>query len=51
MIRITTGNISAMSGVMLAQFEEPESDIQMTVDSGSWFGKVVVHFLKRYFIH
>ena len=41
MIGITSGNISAMSGLMLAQFEEPESDIQMTADIGSWFGNVV----------
>ena len=47
MVMITTGNISAMSGLMLAQFEKPESDIKMTVDSGSWFGKEVVDFHNR----
>ena len=43
-IRMTTGNISAMSGLMLSQFEKPGSDIKMTVDEGSWFGKMVIKF-------
>ena len=36
---ITIGTCIAMGGLMLAQFEEPESDIKMTADEGSWFGK------------
>ena len=48
MIGITSGNISAMSGLMLAQFEDPKSDIQMSVDIGSWFGNVVVNIPNRY---
>ena len=45
---MTTGNISAMSGLMLAQFEKPESDIQMTVDSGSWFGTIMIDVYNRH---
>ena len=38
---IAVGNSVAMTGLMLAQFEEPDSEIKMTVDEGSWFGKGV----------
>ena len=37
--RITVGNSVGMTGLMLAQFEEPNSDLKLTVDEGSWFGK------------
>ena len=37
--RITVGTSVAMTGLMLAQFDEPNSDIKITVDEGSWFGK------------
>ena len=37
--RITVGHSVAMTGFMLAQFEEPESEIKVTTDEGSWFGK------------
>ena len=37
--RITFGISVAMSGLMLGQFEEPESEIKLTPSEGSWFGK------------
>ena len=37
--RITFGITVAMSGLMLGQFEEPESEIKLTASEGSWFGK------------
>ena len=37
--RITFGTSIAMSGLMLGQFEEPESEIKLTASEGSWFGK------------
>ena len=40
-VRLTYGIISAMSGLMLAYFEKPESEIKMDVDSGSWFGRII----------
>ena len=41
-VRLTYGIISAMSGLMLAYFEKPESEIKMDVNSGSWFGKTII---------
>lgn len=40
--RITSGYAVAMSGLMLGQFEEPDSEIKLTVSEGSWFGKTLV---------
>ena len=37
--RITGGYNVAMSGLMLGQFKEPESDIKLSIYEGSWFGK------------
>ena len=37
--RITVGNSVAMTGLMLAQFAEEDSQISLTVEEGSWFGK------------
>ena len=36
---IAVGNSVAMTGLMLAQFEEPESQIKISANEGSWFGK------------
>ena len=44
---ITVGTCIAMGGLMIAQFEETESDIKMTADEGSWFGKKTI--IKTYF--
>ena len=30
-----------MSGLMLGQFKEPESDIKLSIYEGSWFGKPI----------
>ena len=40
--RLTYGIISAMSGLMLAYFEKPSSEIKMDVNSGSWFGNTII---------
>ena len=40
-VRLTYGIVSAMSGLMLAYFEKPESEIKMDVNSGSWFGRII----------
>ena len=37
--RITVGISVAMTGLMLAQFAEENSQISLTVEEGSWFGK------------
>ena len=33
-----------MSGLMLGQFKEPESDIKLSIYEGSWFGKPASFF-------
>ena len=38
--RLTGGYNVAMSGLMLGQFKEPESDIKLSIYEGSWFGKI-----------
>ena len=48
MSKITTGSISAMSGLMLAYFEKPSSPIKMTLDSGSWFGIINNFYFRDY---
>ena len=37
--QLTTGSCVAMTGLMLAQFEDIESQIKITSSEGSWFGK------------
>ena len=45
--RITGGYNVAMSGLMLGQFKEPESDIKLSIYEGSWFGKPTCFKLKN----
>ena len=42
--KLTGGNISAMSGLMLAYFEKPSSKIKMSIDNGSWFGNIQIMY-------
>ena len=37
--QLTTGSCVAMTGLMLAQFEDIESEIKISSSEGSWFGK------------
>ena len=34
-----------MSGLMLAYFERPSSEIKMDVHSGSWFGTAIISII------